>query len=205
MLKRCIDVLAGSIGLLVLSPVLILLAILIRIESKGNPIFKQIRVGKGNKDFYLFKFRSMHINAEAKGQLTIGKKDNRITNIGYFLRKYKLDELPQLWNVLIGEMSLVGPRPEVRKYVNLYTPKQLLVLSVKPGITDYASLLFFNENELLGKAENPEKTYIEEVMPQKLELNILYIQNQSLRVDLNIIFNTFLRIMRISHYLKSLN
>jgi lipopolysaccharide/colanic/teichoic acid biosynthesis glycosyltransferase len=153
-------------------------------------------VGKNGKDFYLFKFRSMRTDADKKGLLTVGGRDPRITRMGYYLRKYKLDELPQLLNVLIGDMSLVGPRPEVRKYVNLYTTEQQQVLQVQPGITDYASIEYSNENELLGKAADPEKVYIEEIMPAKLKLNLKYIAEKGLITDLKIIFRTFAKILK---------
>lgn len=165
--------------------------------SCGFPLFYfQTRVGKNNKDFTLFKFRTMHLDSDKKGLLTIGGRDPRVTKIGYYLRKYKLDELPQLFNVLFGSMSLVGPRPEVRKYVDLYTLEQQQVLSVKPGITDFASLEYFNENEVLSKSSNPEETYIKEVMPHKLLLNMKYINQQGFFVDLKIIFNTLLKIVK---------
>jgi lipopolysaccharide/colanic/teichoic acid biosynthesis glycosyltransferase len=167
-----------------------LLALLVKLESKGPVLFLQTRVGRNNKDFKLFKFRSMYLDAEKRGQLTVGMRDPRITRVGYFLRKYKLDELPQLLNVWLGDMSLVGPRPEVRKYVDLYTPEQQRVLSVRPGITDYASIKFINENELLAQAEHPEEFYIKEIMPQKLTLNLIYINNPSIFKDLLLILNT---------------
>jgi lipopolysaccharide/colanic/teichoic acid biosynthesis glycosyltransferase len=167
------------------------------IFSCGFPLFYfQIRVGKNGKDFKLFKFRTMHLDADKKGLLTVGGRDPRVTTIGYYLRKYKLDELPQLFNVLFGTMSLVGPRPEVRKYVDLYTKDQQLVLSVKPGITDFASLEYINENDLLAKSDNPEKTYINEIMPTKLALNAKYIQQQSVLVDFKIIVNTIFKIVQ---------
>lgn len=167
------------------------------IVSCGFPLFYlQTRVGKNGKDFKLFKFRTMHLDADKKGLLTVGGRDPRVTSIGYYLRKYKLDELPQLFNVLFGTMSLVGPRPEVRKYVDLYTKEQQQVLSVKPGITDFASLEYINENDLLAKSDNPEKTYIEEIMPAKLALNMKYIQQQGILVDFKIILNTIFKIIK---------
>ncbi len=167
------------------------------IVSCGFPIlYFQTRVGKNNKDFKLYKFRTMHLNADKEGLLTVGGRDPRVTSIGYYLRKYKLDELPQLFNVLFGTMSLVGPRPEVRKYVDLYSKEQQLVLSVKPGITDYASLEYINENELLANAINPEQTYIDEIMPAKLKLNARYIEQQGFFVDLKIILNTINKIFK---------
>lgn len=164
-------------------------------DSKGGVFYKQIRVGKEKKDFKLLKFRTMKPASDTKGLLTVGNRDNRITKIGYYLRKYKIDEFPQLINVLVGEMSLVGPRPEVRKYTNLYTQSQQKVLSVKPGITDYASIKYIDENRLLGESKNPEKTYIEEIMPKKLELNLKYIDEISIKTDLKIIFKTIGKII----------
>ena len=168
--------------------ILIYLAVLI---TSGFPVFYlQMRVGKNNSDFRLFKFRSMRNDSDKKGLLTVGGRDPRITSVGYFLRKFKLDELPQLFNVLSGSMSLVGPRPEVRKYVDMYNEEQKKVLSVKPGITDYASLDYINESELLAKSQNPEETYIKEIMSAKLELNLKYIKEAGLGTDLKLIFRT---------------
>ena len=164
--------------------------------NSGFPIFYlQTRVGKSNKDFKLFKFRTMHTDADKKGLLTVGGRDPRVTAIGYYLRKYKLDELPQLFNVLFGSMSLVGPRPEVRKYVDMYTNEQQQVLLAKPGITDYASLEYINENDLLAASSNPEETYIKDILPAKLKLNMKYIHNQGLATDLKIIFQTIGKIV----------
>ncbi len=193
--KRLFDIICSLLGILVLSPVFIIIWICVRLESKGPALFLQTRVGLNEKDFRLFKFRTMYLNAEAKGQLTVGMKDPRITGVGYFLRKYKLDELPQLFNVLKGDMSLVGPRPEVKKYVNLYTKEQKIVLSVRPGITDYASIAFINENELLAKAENPEKYYIEHIMQEKLALNLSYINSRLLFKDVILIWKTLIKIV----------
>lgn len=194
-MKRLFDVFFSLIGLVVVSPIFMLLAMFIKLESHGPIFFFQTRVGLNNKDFKLFKFRSMYVNAESKGQLTVGAKDPRITKVGYFIRKYKLDELPQLLNVLIGNMSLVGPRPEVRKYVSLYNPEQLKVLTVKPGITDKASILFINENELLAQAENPEEYYIKEIMPAKININLIYIAKPTLLADVGIILQTIRKIL----------
>lgn len=194
MIKRCFDIFASFIGLLLLSPFFIVIAIVILLDSRGGVFYKQVRVGKNNKDFKLFKFRSMSTGSDKKGLLTVGGRDSRITRSGYFIRKYKLDELPQLLNVLFGDMSLVGPRPEVRKYVDMYNAEQMKVLSVKPGITDYASIEYSNENELLAKSAEPEKTYIEEIMPAKLLLNQKYISEQGLLTDLKIIFKTIAKI-----------
>jgi len=190
MIKRFFDIILSFLGLLLLSPFLLFLSIWIIIDSKGGVFYKQKRVGKNNNDFFLYKLRSMKPNSEKKGLLTVGKRDNRITKSGFFIRKYKLDELPQLFNILKGDMSIVGPRPEVRKYVNLYNQKQLDVLSVRPGLTDFASLEYINENEILGASENPEKQYIEEVMPAKLLLNLKYINQQNFSTDIKIIFKT---------------
>lgn len=194
MIKRCFDIFASFIGLLLLSPFFIIIAIVIIVDSRGGVFYKQVRVGKNNQDFKLFKFRSMSTGSDKKGLLTVGGRDSRITRSGYFIRKYKLDELPQLLNVLFGDMSLVGPRPEVRKYVDMYNAEQMKVLSVKPGITDYASIEYSNENELLAKSSEPEKTYIEEIMPAKLLLNQKYIAEQGLLTDLKIIFKTIAKI-----------
>ncbi len=195
MLKRLFDIIASLCGLLILSPLLILIALFIVLGS-GFPVFYlQNRVGKNNQDFKLFKFRTMRKDSDKKGLLTVGGRDPRVTGIGYYLRKYKLDELPQLLNVLFGTMSLVGPRPEVRKYVNLYTTEQQKVLQAKPGITDYASIEYFSENELLAQSDNPEKTYIEEIMPAKLKLNQRYISEQGILTDIKIIFKTIAKII----------
>lgn len=195
MIKRCFDIFASFIGLLLLSPFFIIIAIVILLDSRGGVFYKQFRVGKNNKDFKLFKFRSMSTGSDKKGLLTVGGRDSRITRSGYFIRKYKLDELPQLLNVLFGDMSLVGPRPEVRKYVDIYNAEQMKVLSVKPGITDYASIEYSNENELLAKSSEPEKTYIEEIMPAKLLLNQKYITEQGLLTDIKIILRTIGKIV----------
>jgi lipopolysaccharide/colanic/teichoic acid biosynthesis glycosyltransferase len=193
-LKRLFDIFYSLIGIIVLSPFLIIISLLVGLGSKGGIFYIQTRVGKNGKDFSLFKFRTMHTGSDKKGLLTVGARDNRITSIGYFLRKYKLDELPQLFNVLSGSMSLVGPRPEVRKYVEMYNDEQKKVLDVKPGITDYASIEYVNENEILAKSENPEETYIREIMPDKLQLNLKYIREKSSLTDLKIIFRTFAKI-----------
>jgi lipopolysaccharide/colanic/teichoic acid biosynthesis glycosyltransferase len=189
---------ASLIGLIIVSPFFILIAIAIVIESKGGVFYKQVRVGKNNLDFKLFKFRTMRPNSEKLGLLTVGGRDPRVTIVGYYLRKYKLDELPQLLNVILGDMSLVGPRPEVRKYVDLYNQEQKKVLMVKPGITDYASILYSKENELLATAENPEALYINEIMPHKLKLNMQYINNPGIITDLKIIFKTIIKIAGIN-------
>ena len=193
---RFFDFILSLVGLVVLAPIFIVLAIWIKIDSKGPVFYKQVRVGQNGIDFGLFKFRSMVVDADKKGLITVGGRDPRITRSGYFIRKYKLDELPQLINVLVGDMSLVGPRPEVRKYVELYTDEQQKVLSVKPGITDYASIEYMDENEILGKSSDPEKTYIEEIMPEKIKYNMKYIQNKNVSEYFKIIFLTLLKIVR---------
>ena len=193
---RFFDFILSLVGLVVLAPIFIVLAIWIKIDSKGPVFYKQVRVGQNGVDFGLFKFRSMVVDADKKGLITVGGRDPRITRSGYFIRKYKLDELPQLINVLVGDMSLVGPRPEVRKYVDLYTDEQQKVLSVKPGITDYASIEYMDENEILGKSSDPEKTYIEEIMPEKIKYNMKYILNKNISEYFKIIFLTLLKIVR---------
>ena len=193
---RFFDFILSLVGLVVLALIFIVLAIWIKIDSKGPVFYKQVRVGQNGIDFGLFKFRSMVVDADKKGLITVGGRDPRITRSGYFIRKYKLDELPQLINVLLGDMSLVGPRPEVRKYVEFYTDEQQKVLSVKPGITDYASIEYMDENEILGKSSDPEKTYIEEIMSEKIKCNMKYIQNKSLVEYFKIIFLTILKIIR---------
>ena len=190
MLKRIFDIFFAAAGLIILSPVFIITAVIIKLDSKGPVIYKQSRVGKGNRDFQLYKFRSMKPDSDVSGLLTVGGRDPRITTSGYYLRKFKLDELPQLINVLKGEMSFVGPRPEVRKYVDIYTEDQKKVLSVSPGITDVASIKYRNENELLEKADDPERFYVENIMPDKISLNLEYIDQRSLYKDLKVILKT---------------
>ncbi|MDL2308621.1 sugar transferase [Bacteroidales bacterium OttesenSCG-928-B11] len=194
-MKRFFDIFLSLLTIVILSPFFLVIAILIAIETKGGIFYVQSRVGRDNKDFNLYKFRSMRNGADKKGLLTIGENDNRITKIGYFIRKYKIDEFPQLINILKGEMSIVGPRPEVRKYVALYNEEQLKVLSVKPGLTDYASIAFIDESNILSNASDPEAYYINKIMPLKIKLNLQYIKNQSLKVDFYIIGKTLLRIL----------
>lgn len=195
MIRLC-DIVFSAIGLLLLSPLFLLIYVLIRCESKGGGFYCQQRVGKDGRMFDLYKFRSMRTGSDKKGLITVGGHDSRITRMGYFIRKYKIDELPQLWNVLKGDMSLVGPRPEVKKYVDLYTEEQRRVLSVRPGITDYASIEYVDENEILGKAEDPDKVYVEEIMPAKIKLNMRYIENRNLNEYFKIIGLTFINILR---------
>jgi len=190
MLKRFFDLILSFIGLLIIVPILFLITILIKISSSGPVFYKQVRVGKNNKDFKIFKFRTMHLNADKKGLLTVGGRDPRVTSIGYYLRKFKLDELPQLINVFKGDMSFVGPRPEVRQFVNLYSEIQKKVLNVKPGITDLASIEFRNENEILSKEEDPNQYYIDNIMPKKLEINLKYINQRNLLKDFVVIIKT---------------
>lgn len=190
-MKRLFDIFFSFFGLLFIFPILLVVAIIITVTSKGGVFYRQVRVGKNNKDFRIFKFRTMHVDADKLGLLTVGGRDPRVTKIGYYLRKYKLDELPQLINVFIGDMSFVGPRPEVRKYVDLYTEEQQKVLKVQPGITDLASIEFRNENEILSKQENPDKYYIDVIMPRKIEVNLRYLKNRSLLKDIEVIFKTF--------------
>ncbi|MFA7273249.1 MAG: sugar transferase [Crocinitomicaceae bacterium] len=194
-MKRIFDIIVSLIILLVFLPFGLVISIIILTSSKGGVFYRQTRVGVNNVDFKLLKFRTMKPDSDKLGQLTVGMRDPRITGIGYFLRKYKLDEFPQFINVLLGQMSIVGPRPEVREYVDYYNEEQRKVLSVKPGITDYASLHYFQENEILGRAEDPKKTYIEEIMPDKLMLNQKYVEEQSLLVDFKIMWQTFLKIV----------
>ena len=196
MLIRLLDIVLSLLGLIFLQPIFVILAVWIKFDSQGSIFFRQIRVGKDGKDFRIYKFRTMIVNAEKMGIITIGERDPRITNSGYFLRKYKLDELPQLINVLKGEMSFVGPRPEVRKYVEMYNQEQLKILTVKPGITDYASIEYINEDEILGKSLDPEKTYIEGIMPQKIKYNMKYINNKTVIEYFKIIFLTIIKIIK---------
>ena len=192
-IKRIFDFVCSTLGLIVLSPVLIIIAIRIKTGSDGSVFFKQIRVGENNKEFKILKFRTMVVDAEKLGrQITVGN-DNRITRIGGFLRKYKLDELPQLINVFKGDMSLVGPRPEVPRYVKLYNEQQRKVLEVKPGITDLASIRYRDENDLLGEAENPDDLYINTIMPDKLALNLEYIKKNNVFFDIYIILKTIVK------------
>lgn len=195
MAKRVIDFLASFIGLVLLAPFFLVIGIWIKLDSAGPVFYLQERVGKNRKLFKLFKFRTMHTNADKLTAITVGALDPRITSLGYYLRKYKVDELPQLINVFNGTMSLVGPRPELEKFVNLYNEEQLNVITVKPGITDYASIEFRNENEMLEGKADPIDFYIREIMPVKLKLNLRYIEDHSLWVDLKIILKTIFLII----------
>ncbi|WP_338958373.1 sugar transferase [Fusobacterium vincentii] len=195
MLKRIFDITLSLLGLIILLPFMLIIAILIKIDSKGPIFFKQIRVTKGEREFKILKYRTMRVGSDKYSQITVGK-DKRITKIGSFLRKYKLDEIPQLINVLIGDMSLVGPRPEVPKYVALYTDEQKEILKVRAGITDYASIEFSDENDLLASEKNPEEAYIEKVMPKKIELNKKYLSEISVLTDIKIILLTIKKILK---------
>ena len=189
-IKRLLDILLSLIGIILLSWLYLILFILVRAKLGSPAIFTQERPGKNGKIFKLYKFRSMAVGSDKKGLLTVGGKDSRVTKAGYFIRKYKLDELPQLFNVLKGDMSFVGPRPEVRKYVDMYSEEQKRVLSVRPGITDIASMKYRNENDILAKAENPEQYYIDVIMPDKLALNLEYIDTRNFFRDIKLIFRT---------------
>lgn len=193
---RILDIVFSFFGLLLLAPLFIIVWTIIVLTSRGGGFYCQQRVGLNNIDFKLIKFRSMRVGADKGSLITVGGRDSRITKIGYFIRKFKIDELPQLFNVMKGDMSLVGPRPEVRKYVDLYTDEQRAVLSVRPGITDYASIEYVDENELLGKAENPDDVYINQIMPDKIKLNMKYIENKSVKEYFKIIFLTIEKIFR---------
>lgn len=194
-MKRLFDIIASGCGLIILSPLFVILAIWIKLDSKGPIFYRQVRVGRYNKDFRIFKFRSMRVGADKQGLITVGGRDPRVTRSGYFIRKYKLDEFPQLINVFVGDMSLVGPRPEVRKYVDMYTEEQMRVLDVRPGITDLASIRYRNENELLEKAEDPDQFYVDVIMQDKLAINLEYVANHSFWYDIKLIFKTFWEIV----------
>ena len=194
-MTRLFDIFFSVLGMIALSPVFFIIYVMIRIESKGGGFYCQERVGKDGAGFRLLKFRSMRIGADRQGLITIGGHDSRITRVGYFIRKYKIDELPQLFNVLKGDMSLVGPRPEVRKYTDMYTDEQRRVLSIRPGITDYASIKYADENVILGQADDPDKVCVEQIMPDKIRLNMRYIENHNLREYFKIIFLTIKKII----------
>lgn len=196
MIKRIFDIVASGLGLLVLAPVFLVIALLVSLDSKGPVFYRQERIGRHFAVFKLWKFRTMHVGADRQSAITIGKRDSRITRVGYWLRKYKLDELPQLINVVLGEMSLVGPRPEVKKFVDLYSPEQRKVLSILPGLTDWASIHYRHENSLLEGKEDPIRYYEEVIMPAKLALNLKYLQQRSFWVDLNILVQTFVALFR---------
>lgn len=195
MMKRAFDIVASLLALAILLPLLLVIALTVAVTSPGGAFFRQVRVGRGGRAFRLLKFRSMRPQSEAHGQITVGGRDPRITGIGYALRRTKLDELPQLWNVLMGDMSIVGPRPEVPKYVALYSSEQRAVLDVRPGITSLASIAYIDENEVLGRSDDPERTYVQEVMPAKLQLDLQYVRERSLGLDVRIILRTLARML----------
>ncbi|MFY7668201.1 MAG: sugar transferase [Crocinitomicaceae bacterium] len=197
-MKRLFDLVFSLVFLILFLPFGIIIALFIGFGSKGGVFYRQERIGVNGEPFNLLKFRSMKVGSDKSGKLTVGMRDARITKIGYFIRKFKLDEFPQFINVLKGEMSIVGPRPEVPEYVNLYTEEQRKILRVKPGITDYASLEYFTENELLAKSVDPVRTYLEEVMPAKIKLNEKYLNNPVLSEDLKIMWLTFKKILGIN-------
>lgn len=194
-MKRAFDICISFLGILFLFPLFVILAIVISVESKGSPLFTQDRVGKNQKKFKIFKFRTMFPMAESLGELTLGDDDDRVTKVGYYLRKYKLDELPQLINVLLGNMSIVGPRPEIPYFTQFYTPDQRKVFSVKPGITDFASIKYRNESQLLAESNDPYRLYLDHILPDKLKLNLEYIENQNLMLDLKIIYLTLYKLL----------
>ena len=194
MAKRLFDIVSSGIGLLCLAPVFVVMAIWIKLDSRGPVFYRQTRVGRYGRDFWIFKFRSMRVGSDKGRQITVGERDPRITRSGYFIRRYKIDELPQLINVFLGDMSIVGPRPEVRKYVDLYSEEQRKVFQVRPGITDLASIKYRNENELLSQVDDPDTYYIDVIMPDKLTINLEYIRHQSFMGDIKIIFNTLFKI-----------
>lgn len=189
-MKRLFDIVFSFLGLIFLSWLFIIIALAVGLTSKGGVFYKQKRVGRYNKDFVLYKFRSMKVDSDKKSLITIGNRDSRITSVGYFIRKYKLDELPQLLNVFKGDMSFVGPRPEVRYYVDMYTDDQKKVLDFRPGITDPASIAYRNENELLSTKDNPKEYYIQFVMPDKIRINLQYQAKRTFFSDIKIIFLT---------------
>ncbi len=193
--KRLFDIVFSVIVLLLFLPIGIIIGLWITMESRGGIFFIQERIGRNGVPFSMLKFRSMLKNAEASGKLTVGMNDQRITRSGKLSRKFKLDEFPQFINVLKGDMSVVGPRPEVKEFVDLYTKDQYKILDVKPGITDFASLEYFEENKLLGLSENPKETYISVIMPAKIELNKKYLNNPNLLTDLKIIWKTFTKML----------
>ncbi|MBS1687699.1 MAG: sugar transferase [Bacteroidetes bacterium] len=197
-MTRFFDIIFSFVGLIILSPVLLFLCLWVKLTSKGPVFYKQKRVGLGGKEFWLYKFRSMYVDADKRGLLTVGK-DTRITSSGYYLRKYKLDELPQLFNVLTGDMSIVGPRPEVKKYVDLYTDEQKKILNVRPGITDLASIKYKNENDLLHTQSDPEQYYIAHIMPEKIRFNNIFIKSPTPANYFKIIFMTIGHVFKKGH------
>jgi lipopolysaccharide/colanic/teichoic acid biosynthesis glycosyltransferase len=202
---RLLDFLFSLFGIIILCPFFFIIGLIIKIESVGPIFFIQERIGKDFKPFWLYKFRTMYNDTDNQRFITIGNRDPRITRVGLYLRRFKIDELPQLLNVIKGEMSIVGPRPEVRKYVDLYSEEQRSVLKVIPGITDYASIIFRNEHEMLAKVEDPDNYYIKVIMPKKLKLSIKYIQEKSIKLYFKLILMTVFKVMYDKEALKSLN
>lgn len=190
LIKQIFDRVLAFILLIILSPVLIVLAIIIKCTSKGPVMFRQKRVGRYLKPFNIWKFRTMRIDSEKLGQITVGNRDPRITNIGWFLRKYRLDELPQLLNILAGQMSFVGARPEVPKYVERYSGAMAATLLIRPGVTGYASIRFKNENELLGEENDPERAYVEKILPIKMGLDLEYVEELGIITDIKTMLET---------------
>ena len=195
-MTRIFDILLATLGLVILSPLRIFVYVAIVLESRGGGFYRQERTGRYGKPCRLIKFRAMYVNADKHGLITVGGHDNRITRVGYYIRKYKIDELPQLINVVKGDMSIVGPRPEVKKYTDLYTEEQRKILDIRPGITDYASIKYVDENEILGTSDNPERIYIEHIMPDKIKLNMIYISQNGIKEYFKIIFLTLTNIAR---------
>ena len=193
---RFFDILFSLLGLIILIPIFLVIGLLVYTSGKGGVFYIQERIGRFGIPFMLYKFRSMPNGSDQNGLLTVGKRDSRLTTIGYFIRQYKLDELPQLWNVLIGDMSLVGPRPEVERYTSLYSAEQSRVLSIRPGITDPASIYYRKESELLANSPNPEETYIREIMPHKLSLSLQYINQPTVFAYFRHIINTIVLIFK---------
>jgi lipopolysaccharide/colanic/teichoic acid biosynthesis glycosyltransferase len=194
-LKRSFDVMVATIALVIVAPLLPLAALMVKLSSRGPVFYRGTRVGLNGKLFPMLKFRTMVVDAESLGGSATAADDPRITRFGKFLRRYKLDELPQLFNVLLGDMSLVGPRPEVEKYVNLYSPEEKAILTVRPGITDWASIWNSNEAAVLEGSRDPERTYEELIRPTKLALQLLYVRDHSFFVDLKILFHTAVKLI----------
>lgn len=195
-MKRLMDVVFSFFILMAFLPCGLIISICIALESRGGVFYRQERIGLGGKPFMLLKFRSMRPNAELQGKLTVGARDPRVTRVGAFVRRYKLDEFPQFINVLRGDMTVVGPRPEVMEYVRHYTAEQRKVLDYKPGITDLASISYFEENKLLAKSMDPERTYLEEIMPNKIRINLEYQLTATVWRDLGVVWKTALRMIK---------
>jgi lipopolysaccharide/colanic/teichoic acid biosynthesis glycosyltransferase len=195
-MKRLMDVVFSLFILMAFLPFGLIISICIALESRGGVFYRQERIGLGGKPFMLLKFRSMRPNAELQGKLTVGARDPRVTRVGAFVRRYKFDEFPQFINVLRGDMSVVGPRPEVMEYVRHYTAEQRKVLDYKPGITDLASISYFEENKLLAKSRDPERTYLEEIMPNKIRINLKYQLTATVWRDLGVVWKTAMRMIK---------